>query len=685
MITTAVIKSYFLVIVALASVAGSAIAAPYISNFANVGSSSSSSSEPSSLIPDASAQSVPYRVDHHLKIKEKVGDPVRIEENINDGEQHCEMSCKYIEYKPGSRGRAGLAFLTDAPVDLSGAQKVHFFLMGENGGETVKVKIAGKNPQTGNANVPSGPPQTGNANVTAGPPQQVDDLFNEKFGLSTDVITLANDWQRYEVPLEGVDLKNIVAPFGIELLKGKGSATQVVYLKYVVYGDEPVDERFLLPANATTANATTANATTANATTANATTANATTANATEVDNNTTDNETSTFPNNTVTNPVEEQFGNATNNTSVEGQDNENLAPTALLRVDNLVAHPGDRIILDGSLSNDPDGDQITYQWSQSDGPDADIISADTAMPTVTIPTLDQSDQITVDLVVSDGQVESNRASVVIDVQFIEEIEDTIEQNVLPDDDTEVEGWTDDTCGGDSAAVECLTDNSDSTFVSSDTPSETTDMMFSFQDPSSIGINSTNQIAYVTAQITAKKIGASGFTSLVVDNPGENEHYNTPSISIASDSFEDYSFTWSNNPVTGAPWTADSLNSLIAGYRYTAGQGSVQISEFTLIIASLVSQEAQEPPPPPLASSATDEEPPSEEEEEAAAPPPDGNGDNDSDDEDSTPTNEEEEEPSPDGSEVPADEGPNTEGGEQEDESNTESSENQQEDDPGQE
>lgn len=359
------------------------------------------------------------------------------------------------------------------------------------------------------------------------------------------------------------------------------------------------------------------------------------------------------------------------------------MAPTALLRVDNLVAHPGDMVILDGSLSNDPDGDQITYQWSQSEGPDADIISADTAMPTVTIPTLDQSDQITIDLVVSDGQVESNRASVVIDVQFIEEIEDTIEQNVLPDDDTEVEGWTDDTCGGDSAAVECLTDNSDSTFVSSDTPSETTDMMFSFQDPSSIGINSTNQIAYVTAQITAKKIGASGFTSLVIDNPGENEHYNTPSISIASDSFEDYSFTWRNNPVTGAPWTADSLNSLIAGYRYTAGQGSVQISEFTLIIASLVSQEAQEPPPPPLASSAADEEPPSEEEEEAA--PPDGNGDSDSDDEGSTPTNEEEEEPSPDGSEVPADEDPNTEDGEQEDESNTESSENQQEDDPGQE
>jgi hypothetical protein len=126
-----------LVIVALASVMGSALAAPHISNLVNVGGSSTSSSEPSSssLIQAASAQKPPFEVDHHLKIKEKVGDPVRIEENINDAEQHCEMECKYIEYKPGRKGEAGLAFNSDTPLDLSGADKVRFFLMGENGGE----------------------------------------------------------------------------------------------------------------------------------------------------------------------------------------------------------------------------------------------------------------------------------------------------------------------------------------------------------------------------------------------------------------------------------------------------------------------------------------------------------------------------------------------------------------------
>src|SRR5918997_6595812 len=271
MITTT-IKSYFLVIVALSSIAGSALAVPYISNVATIGSSSSGSSGSSSVIPDASAQSVPYRVDHHLKIKEKVGDPVRIEENINDGEQHCEMSCKYIEYRPGARGRAALAFIADTPADLSGAKRVHFFLMGENGGETVKVKIAGKNPpQSDRGN---------SANTTRGPPQNGDNLLKENFGVSSNVITLTNDWQRFEVPLDGVDLKNIVAPFGIELLKGKGSAPQIVYLKYIVYDNQPVDERFLLTANATAANATAANATAANATAANATAANATAANA---------------------------------------------------------------------------------------------------------------------------------------------------------------------------------------------------------------------------------------------------------------------------------------------------------------------------------------------------------------------------------------------------------------------
>jgi hypothetical protein len=634
-ITTAFVKSYFLVIVALASVAGSAIAAPYASNLVNVGSSSDP--DPSSLINEATAQQAPYRVDHHLKVSEKAGDPLRIEENINDGEQHCEMACKYIEYQPGSQGKSALAFTTSSPVDLSGAQKVTFFLMGENGGEKVTVKIAGKDPGAG---------------------IKGDPLLKEKFELSSGQVTLSNDWQRYEVPLKGTDLKNIKAPFGMDIFKGTGSAKQVIYLKYIVYDNTAVDQRFLLPVNATgnattttaatapatnaTGNATTTTAATAPATnaTGNATTTtipandrgaaaaqdnnsntldprnenargnngrgnsnnNTTTSGATDVDSSDSGNEAPTSADNTTTGTSEEQISNTTSNIPAEALDNENLAPIAMPAVNSLVAHPGERVILDGSLSSDPDGDVITYRWSQSDGPDANLVGADTAVPTVTIPTVDQNDQITIDLVVSDGQAESNTASVIIDVQYVEEIEGAIQQVLPPaDDTTQGEGWSDTECGGNGAViVDCLTDSSDNTFVSSDRPSGTTDMLFSFQEPSSVGINSSNQIEYVTAQVTAKKTGASGFTSIIVDDPNDNsEHYSTPSISIVSDSFGQYSFTWNNNPITGQPWTADSLNSFVAGYRHLAGQGSIQISEFKLIVSSLVPIVEQAPPPPP--------------------------------------------------------------------------------------
>jgi hypothetical protein len=596
MITTG-LKSYFYIIVALASILGSVIATPYISNFVAV-----SSSDPSRFTPTASAQSLPFTVDHHINIKEKVADAVRVEEWMNDADRNCEMSCTYVQFNPGRQGRAGLAYVADTPLDLSGAERVHFFLMGDKGGEMVKVKIAGKNP-------------TG--------AQKADSPFKEKFAKSTNVIKLSNDWKRYEISLAGVDLKGITAPFAIELLKGnKTSATQAIYFKFIVYEEEPVDQRFALAANTTdnaTAMTTTDNAT-AMTTTDNAT-AMTTTDNATAADEGT-GNETTTSTNDTAADTSEEQISNDTDIAPVEGQDDENLAPIAMLAVDSLIAHPGDRVMLDGSLSNDPDRDQITYQWSQSDGPDADIIGADTAIPTVTIPpTLDRNDQITIDLVVSDDQAESNKASAVIDVQYVEAIESAREQNLAPDDDIRGKGWSDAACGnnnrnarGSSVIITCLTDNSDGTFVSSDSPGKTTDLLFSFpqfNDPDSLSGISNNNIAYVTAQVTAKKTDASGFISFLIDDPTNIEHYTTPSISIPSDSFQKYSFTWKYNPVTGGPWTADSLNSLVAGYRHAAGQGSIQISEFKLIVTALIGQEEQEqlppPPPPPPPSSTVDE------------------------------------------------------------------------------
>ena len=130
------------------------------------------------------------------------------------------------------------------------------------------------------------------------------------------------------------------------------------------------------------------------------------------------------------------------------------------------------------------------------------------------------------------------------------------------------------------------------------------------------------------AQVSAKKTSASGFISFLIDRADEEEHYGTPSISIISDSFEEYSFTWKYNPVTGEPWTIDSFNSLVAGYRYSAGQGSIQISEFDLIVSSLIGQEERDLSP---SSSAIDGEASNAEGQEEVA---EDNGDNDSNEED---------------------------------------------------
>src|SRR5919106_1438821 len=324
------LKSNFYIIVALASILGSVIATPHIANIANL--------DPPGFTQTASAQSLPHQVDHHVPIRERTGDPVRVETQMTDADRNCEMSCIFVEFTPGRNGKAGLAYVGDAPMDLSGARRVHFFLMGDKGGEMVKVYVAGKSPSSGqnaSGQLPSGQNASG---------LRPDSLFKEKFA-KTGAITLTNDWERYEISLAGVDLTGITAPFAIELLKGRNSAPQAVYFKFIVYENLAVDPRFELAANTTNAtaltatNATATNATATNATATNATALTATNATATNAtapdnngvrgDNNTRGqsdenlgdarNETSTSANNTTAGTSDEQSSNATSDTPVEG------------------------------------------------------------------------------------------------------------------------------------------------------------------------------------------------------------------------------------------------------------------------------------------------------------------------------------------------------------------------------
>ncbi|MFQ5490890.1 MAG: PKD domain-containing protein [Phycisphaerae bacterium] len=84
-----------------------------------------------------------------------------------------------------------------------------------------------------------------------------------------------------------------------------------------------------------------------------------------------------------------------------EGDDEpENTAPLADAGDDQSVTG-GDAVMLDGSGSSDPDGDDLAYAWMQIAGPDVTLTDDDTASPTFTAP--DEDTTLTFELTADDG------------------------------------------------------------------------------------------------------------------------------------------------------------------------------------------------------------------------------------------------------------------------------------------
>jgi hypothetical protein len=161
---------------------------------------------------------------------------IKVNEDFVDPERHCEF-CTLVEYRPGPRGVAGFAYENDAGLDLTGAKKLRFWMMGEEGNEKIKFKIAGKRSPD---NIQDRPPDSS-------PNRPTDSIFeSESFALTTEEVTLANDWRRYEVDLSGVSLDDITHPLGFELSKGNGAQKQLIYIKGLVFEDEPVEEAYTL-------------------------------------------------------------------------------------------------------------------------------------------------------------------------------------------------------------------------------------------------------------------------------------------------------------------------------------------------------------------------------------------------------------------------------------------------------
>jgi hypothetical protein len=184
-------------------------------------------------VQEAGAQSLPFEVRDRFNEKKVAGDAnnIKVNEDFVDPENHCEF-CTFVEYTPGPRGVAGFAYENDAGVDLTGAKKVRFWVMGEEGNERIKFKIAGKSPDNTQDRPPNRPTNS---------------IFeSESFALTTEEVTLVSDWRRYEIDLSGASLDDITHPFGFELSKGNGAQKQVIYIKGLVYDDEPVEEQYAL-------------------------------------------------------------------------------------------------------------------------------------------------------------------------------------------------------------------------------------------------------------------------------------------------------------------------------------------------------------------------------------------------------------------------------------------------------
>jgi hypothetical protein len=81
----------------------------------------------------------------------------------------------------------------------------------------------------------------------------------------------------------------------------------------------------------------------------------------------------------------------------------------------------GATVTLDGTLSRDPDGNQLTFQWRQTAGPTVTLSNPAIPRPTFTAPTLLLSDPpsvtLTFSLVVNDGRLTSTADTVDITVQ----------------------------------------------------------------------------------------------------------------------------------------------------------------------------------------------------------------------------------------------------------------------------
>lgn len=92
--------------------------------------------------------------------------------------------------------------------------------------------------------------------------------------------------------------------------------------------------------------------------------------------------------------------------------DGAGSAPNAIAGANQTVAS-GAPVSLDGTASNDPDGDSLAYQWTQLSGPSVTLANASSATATFTAPSVSSDSLLRFELTVNDGFLQSTAQTAV--------------------------------------------------------------------------------------------------------------------------------------------------------------------------------------------------------------------------------------------------------------------------------
>ena len=126
-------------------------------------------------------------------------------------------------------------------------------------------------------------------------------------------------------------------------------------------------------------------------------------------------NESDEFIQLALSNAIGATLGNSQLRIDILDGTGTNAAPNAVAGAGQQVVS-GAEVTLNGSASNDPDGDTLTYSWTQSLGPTVSLSDPSVAQPTFTAPTVSSDTLLQFRLSVSDpdGLVDSASVSVTV-------------------------------------------------------------------------------------------------------------------------------------------------------------------------------------------------------------------------------------------------------------------------------